>query len=373
MIECKRCHKDTEVSQERYDSLIRRKKLPLCHDCKSEIVKETLAKQTPEERAARYNKASQSHKDNWASLTEEERNARAKAAQEGIHNMSNEKKALRSKHSSEATRKIMANLTDAQRAERSQKLSEANYRRYANMSDEERKELGKLISIGQLSMSEEKRLEANRKRSESMKGYIRSLSDEELSERIKNSTNFRWDNMTKEKFQEQKFEAAMLHNEQAKRYPTIGIAMLTKQEYETYTLLKSLSVTQVIPQWYSLQKYPDFDKLFPINPVTNSEFVNPYHKWDFKITLKFEPNVDILIDIDGTSHTSTKDSHAFRDGLRPYQTDGLESYIIKCTYGNLKDETSVVHVNTGKEMTLKDLIKRINNIPDNYKPKYSKF
>ena len=121
--------------------------------------------------------------------------------------------------------------------------------------------------------------------------------------------------------------------------------------------------------WYNKIKHPDFDKLFPNNPVTGSKFVSPYHQWDISVKL-FDTRV--LIDIDGSIHDPNKISHdvtyfdgrkislsdliTFNDSQRVYQTDNLNAYVIQCYDDKLTDNTPVVKINTGEIINFKSLI-----------------
>lgn len=116
--------------------------------------------------------------------------------------------------------------------------------------------------------------------------------------------------------------------------------------------------------------HQDFDKLFPNNPHTKSNVVNPYHAWDFII---YGTAKNILIDIDGSIHNvaefdivrnlKSKKSQAgtyrlsshiqFNDSQRPYQTDGMDAYIIECYNDKLADDTRVLNLQTGDYMTYK--------------------
>lgn len=81
----------------------------------------------------KYKKASETHKKNWANYNEEDRIKRVNNAKAGIHNMSPEAKAKRSKNSSIATKIVMNSLNEQQKKVRSIKLSKANKRRYDRM------------------------------------------------------------------------------------------------------------------------------------------------------------------------------------------------------------------------------------------------
>ena len=78
----------------------------------------------------------------------------------------------------------------------------------------------------------------------------------------------------------------------------------------------------------------------------------------------------ILIDIDGSIHKLEQSKWIvdgfdvggyiqFNDSQRPYQTDGLDAYIIQCYDDKLTNDTKVLHLQTNKEMSYKDFINEI--------------
>lgn len=120
-------------------------------------------------------------------------------------------------------------------------------------------------------------------------------------------------------------------------------------------------------QYRSQIKHPDFDKLFPFNKVTGGKFVNPYHIWDFII---YSESGNILIDIDGSIHNTGpgivkysneeniefSDLIKFNDSQRPYQTDGLEAYIIRSYNNKLEDNTEVLVLKDNSIISYKTLL-----------------
>ena len=100
MAKCSKCKQFFEMDEDLYNH---RKK------CGSRINCPDCLKKSHENK---YKKASETHKKNWASYDPEARAQRVQNAKEGIHNMSDEKKALRSLHSSIATKKYMDSLSE---------------------------------------------------------------------------------------------------------------------------------------------------------------------------------------------------------------------------------------------------------------------
>jgi hypothetical protein len=122
-------------------------------------------------------------------------------------------------------------------------------------------------------------------------------------------------------------------------------------------------------QCYNLTKDPRFDDIFKIHPIFKSDHINPYHSWDFRISLLQK---DIFVDIDGSIHDYDKTQYsvmdkqgrifmmneyiAFNDSKRPYQTDGLDSYVVKCYDDNLTNKTPVENIITGESITFESFI-----------------
>ena len=52
----------------------------------------------------------------------------------------------------------------------------------------------------------------------------------------------------------------------------------------------------------------------------------------------------------------------FYDSKRPYQTDGLDAYVVKCYDDNLHLHSTVMNIKTGKEMTLSYFIRFISTM-----------
>lgn len=132
--------------------------------------------------------------------------------------------------------------------------------------------------------------------------------------------------------------------------------------------LPSIDRIEYTQQYRNQIKHPDFNTIFPVNPITNGS-VNPYHIWDFIIYGKYK---NILIDIDGSIHYKKKNNYYFKnskgdkinlselmtfnESQRYYQTDGLDAYVIQCYDDKLSDDTSVLDLKSGKKIKYKDLL-----------------
>lgn len=303
-------------------------------------------------------KRSDSLKRYWANLSEEERNKRGRSVKAGIHNMSPEAKAKRSRNSSAATSHHMHTLSDDEKARRSAKMSASTKRRYATMSDAERIEIGRRISNGQINMDPIKKREANQKRSESLKQTIQNMTQEERSARAKRVQDW-WDNMTIDEF----LRWSKAHIDNYIKYRE-GLSITpNKNESELITLFKVYGISHTFHS-YNRTYSADFFTLFPNNPVTKSKFVMPYHEWDFRV---YTSSSEVLVDIDGSIHVNPSyssthpstgvrydmlDYHKFNDSQRPYQTEGLDAYVVQCYDDNLTKDTPVINVTTGNVMSL---------------------
>ena len=258
----------------------------------------------------RYKKIGAATKRAWESYTPEEREKRAKSTQEGIHNMSDEKKALRSLHSSIATKKYMDSLPEDEKQRRSEMTSKQMTERNANMTHE------KYIHY--------------------IKSVALTVNERGPGENVKPSSN------------EQKFIDEYLNK--------YGIPFRW--------------------QYYNTTEHPDFNKMFPNNPITGGKHVSPFHKWDFYIK---GPDGYLFLDIDGASHFketgrnihsqskieySRYDYTKFNDSQRPYQRDDLPAYAIQAPNDNISDDCKVINFVTNETTTLGEFIKYLNRIDD---------
>ena len=195
------------------------------------------------------------------------------------------------------------------------------------------------------------------------KGFIEwyyNLSDEERDKYNQSKTNWSkdfWNNLSGDNLNEwiskrcadDKFLVPRSENE-------INLAEILNRSKIRYELHK-----------YNKTKHPDFDKLFPYNKVTGAKIVIPYHQWDFLI---HTASKDIFVDIDGSMHIvkdftihyytgidiNIRDVQEYNDSQRPYQTDGLDAYVIQCYDDKLTDTTPVTNVITNEKMKFSELM-----------------
>lgn len=183
---------------------------------------------------------------------------------------------------------------------------------------------------------------------------------ENITNMARKRSNDYWNNMTTEEFNEWNLKrsvglASSMLKPKATEIEFMNMVMISNVEYQY--------------RYYNKIKHQDFDKLFPINPITNSR-TNPYHQWDFIIHTK---NKSILVDIDGSIHDITKTNKSFvtdrnkrslklsdiiqfNDSKRPYQTDGLDAYAIMAYNDKINKDSPVLCIKTGEIINYTQLI-----------------
>lgn len=261
----------------------------------------------------------------------------------------------------EAQRIYNESLTEEEKAARAERIANSNRAYWANLSDEERALVFQIRSEAQKKQWTEKSDESrNYIISRLVAGRIdwwNSLSEEEkIQYGLRHKTEF-WDKMTKEEFREWSRIALTSWN------GSPG----SEVEFRFSDILRANRVP-FETQWVNQHVHPRFDELFPINPITGSDKVSPYHIWDFKLNCR---NGTILIDIDGSIHSPQRcsdlvtkngikfvlrDDIEFRDSKRPYETDGLPAYAVGALNDKITDETPVVDLKTGEIMSFKSLM-----------------
>lgn len=280
----------------------------------------------------KYKKASETHKKNWAAYDPEARAERVKNAKEGIHNMSDEKKALRLYHSSIATREYMASLDE----EGQQQLKERGQAVWNNKSPEEQEEYKQRMIARWKAYTPEEYRNANMTHED----FLASCK------KVAETTNVSPRSLENASPTERTFMDDMRHH-------------LIPYQYE----------------FYNLTIHPDFFTLFPGNPVTGARYTNPYHRWDFKLELLGHP---MFVDVDGSMHSPKNVSTAvhrptgthykriddvrFNESKRPYQRDGLDAYVIQA-YEDVLDGTNLVtNIVTGETMSYQEFLRMLDRL-----------
>ena len=227
-------------------------------------------------------------------------------------------------------------------------------------------------------LSQEEKDELNKRRYDPLKKWKDNMNDIELSDFYSNIAKSIWDSYSDEERKERgnKISEGRLNNFDWNNLPVdekmdwvhlmISSKINSKLNKTKSEFMNHLNINNIKYefQYLSKTKHPDFDKLFPNNPVTGGSFVFPFHSWDFKLNLS---DKSILVDIDGRIHYTNnfkvhlKNKHFilsdyinFNDSQRPYQTDGLDAYIIKCPNNKISDNTDVIKLKTNQEIKFKD-------------------
>jgi len=277
----------------------------------------------------------------WQDMTEDEYKLQCKLISLGIENMSPEIKLIHNEKISDYATKRFSDPNEREKA------SERSINFWSNKDDEYRHHHGELIRLGLSKMTPEEIKLVNQRKSTSMLKY--------------------WSNLTYEEFVEWEI----------KRDAGTINAMLqstNKNEYN-FEMLLIYNAINYDRQQKNEKPLPNFHELIPSNPIANRSFVSPYHRWDFKIYLK--NNYNIFVDIDGSVHDPSqnnyfislsngtkcllKDLTEFYDSNRIYQTSGLDAFIVKCFDNNINNDCIVIHIQSGKQILLKDFIKLLKD------------
>ena len=372
VIKCDWCKNEKEIKYSTYMTRKRKGKPCLCKDCMSKERSETLRlrmnNMNEDDKKKMYKKAGDTHKKTLSNLPEEEKKKR------------NNRLQLDNK-------RYRDNITPEEKARVSKLHSEANKRRFKNMTKEEYEIYRQHCREGYENRSEESKLQHKQNSIDMWKNKTIEEYEETTSKMSKRKKDW-WDNLSKEEYIKlcnniQKGTLKNLNNMSNKEiYEWINkkssSEKYTSTEKEFINIL-NLNNIEFIPQYTNETIYPDFHKLFPNNPVTESDYTSPYHAWDFKISTLQK---DILVDIDGSIHDESKFNNInpkgnqvfdhnkgilFNDSQRPYQTDNLDAYIIKAYNDIINDNTIVYSIKDNKDILFKDFILYLNGLNMNDK------
>ena len=265
----------------------------------------------------------------------------------------------------EAQKVYNESLTEEEKAARAARIAEANHNFWESLSDEERALVLQIRSEAQKKQWSEKSDESrNYIISRLVQGRIdwwNSLSEEEkIQYGLQHKEEF-WDKMSEEEFKEWTRKAST------------GLKKADRNRLEVeFANILNVNHLPFDEQWSSEIEDPNFSTLFPHNTSTGSNKVSPFHCWDFKINCKSDP---VLVDIDGSIHdpnkakssivkgntvTTLREYIDFNDSKRPYQTDGMDAYVVQA-YDNVIDNLiDVKNIKTGEIMTLQKFITILN-------------
>ena len=332
-----------------------------CKDCTMKALQKKLYGETAEEKANLLKKRNAAIKNAWAKQTPEK------------------KKQI-------SDDRIRAWSEDKQRKE---ELKKRLMQRWSNASEDDKKRQGDILGKGRdqywmdpkhrefhserarkkwyaQSIEEQKRI--LKAALEGIRTYYANESPELREERLRSqSTSMKnwWNSLTKEEF-----EAHMKKYQMGMRgyFDELGSHEPNRNEKSFIEILRKHWI-EFDYIYYNKIKHPDFDNVFPNNPIRPGVRILPYHAWDFIIHFT---DKDILIDVDGSIHDKNSSSNEvhdrygnkfvlyeyiqFNDSQRPYQTDGMDAYIIECYDDNMTDETLVRNVYTDEKQRLKDFL-----------------
>lgn len=312
----------------------------------------------------------------WNSLSDREKSERneknSTAQKERWSNLSEEDKLKRVTLLNEGFRRYWDSLSPGE-------IEDYRIRcrsRFQNMTPDEMKKLSSVHRQWWEAMDEE----SQRAFSESRKKYYMDLSDEEKLQwkmRAKDS----WDNLHEtEKIRINKaralgvqsfwknitpeqWESWLLAHSGCNRYGPKD----TEIEFESKLRCMNKSYEY---QYMSQIRHPNFDKCFPSNPYNHDNKSSPYHRWDFII---HSTDKSIVIDIDGSIHRCPVGKWVvdgfdvggyiqFKDSQRPYQTDGLDAYVILSYNDKLEKSTPVLSINSEQVMIYAQLLSIIERM-----------
>jgi hypothetical protein len=261
---------------------------------------------------------------------------------------------------------------EEQQAKKNQKLKDF----YKNESNEDKEKRILKHKDGWTSISDEGKQRHSMLSSAAAKKYWNNLTPEEKEFHSiinREHMNEYWNNISKEEFYKWSYKQQCSQ------------ASLTEpNQLESYFLneLNILKMCQEITdyqfQYVNQTIHPDFEKLFPVNPIRDGR-VSPYHKWDFCINVK---NTKILVDIDGPIHdlsrvnaiindwkyksSSLSELLLFYNSLRPYQRDNLDAYTILAYDNKIDDNNQVLNIQTNKHITYLQWIPIITSMMKNF-------
>ena len=308
MAKCSKCKELFEMDEELYNHRKAHGSKINCPDC---------LKKSHENK---YKKASETHKKNWASYDPEARAKRVQNAKEGIHNMSDEKKALRSLHSSIATKEYMASLSEEEKQRRSEMTTKQMMERNANMSYDDFIEHCTKVALttNATESSIERAAPTELAFMDDMKLHLISYKYEHYNTTI--------------------------HPEFFKRFPNNPV---TGARY-----------TNPFHRWD-----------FRLEIIGHPMFV------DVDGSAHSPKNASTGVHNPTGTHYKRIDDIKFNESKRPYQHDDIDAYVILAYDNTLGPDNTVVNIVTNETMTYKDflgMLDKLSGISDEPKSKKSK-
>lgn len=310
-------------------------------------------------RKALYDAKPQSDKDNFV----EKQKARIKKYYQSLEN--DPEKKLKNK---ENRKKGWEKRREDGTAEHClEAMKEGRAKWYESLSEEEKleywlgREKGRSEWWNSLTKEEQdKHMQAAR---DGISKYVANLSEEEYIAHFANLRNANkeyWDNMTPEKYIQEKVEFAKNIRKKKDNDPTVSLSIQsTPTEIEFANMLNIAKINHIM-QYPSIEVHPEFRTRFTKNPATGSDLVDPTHLWDFFVKTN---KGNVFIDIDGSVHKNNPFVIS-NDTKRPYQTDGLDAYVIQAYDDTIGPDNTVVNIKTEEQTTVSGLIallKAMNN------------
>ena len=229
--------------------------------------------------------------------------------------------------------------------------SERARKKWYEQSPQDRERILAALEKGRIEFNQnitpEQRAAILKKQSESMKQYWAHLSPDERDERL-----------------------ASLHSGLKEEFDHLNI-MPNRNEQVLIKILDDNNI-QYEFVWYNRVKHPEFDRMFPVNPAKPSSTISPFHAWDFRIRIG---DTFILLDVDGSIHDPLKTANSvtdgsgnkfilsdyiqFKDSQRPYQTDGLDAYILRAYDNNITAKSQLVQISSNNTCTLDSFISKL--------------
>ena len=269
-----------------------------------------------EDRIVRLNSFINAGKNYWDNISEDEKNEVRKRCKQYYDNLTDDEKLLHAKKSME----WYNNLSDKEKCERNKHRSE----KWHGLNNDEKKRRVDLL------------IQNNKK-------WLDSLSKEEKDAHYQNNATF-LRNFWKDISENQKLSWFYLTN----KAQINSDILQEKKSPSEIDFINYLNIYKLPYEYqYMNETYPEyFYEIFDKNK-------SPYHKWDFIIHTKLS---DILVDIDGSEHSIPEGQCITKDGIdigksiqendakRPFQTDGLEAFIVLAYDDNTKDDTLVYNI-----------------------------
>ena len=367
-----------------------------CEECNkkyaSYVAKKFYASETPEDKKKR----AEFHYNRWMKKSSEERKEHMQAAHNALmqkyENETPEEKESRRQFLIDIAKLGWSGLTEEEKKLKLKPLRDGGSKYYSTRSEEQRVDHNNKLAISNKKawekMSDDEIIKRLTPAWDAWRKWYNSLSESELEAHnkfLEIISNDYYNNETEEQKRKRGkhiFDGSVKTEYQRALQSTekLNYMVNDKDLNETEIQFRHLLIDNDIPYnllYCNTSIYPDFNILFPYNPYTKYNHVSPFHEWDFILYLN---GTNIFVDIDGSHHDLRKmDYYVFSKSLgieinmaqkqyfydmqRPYQTDGLDAYIVKCHDDDIyKDDVRVENIKTKEEMTLQEFMIFIKNI-----------